>query len=106
MSSHHAAIIAAEDAEAELDERLYGLSVECFVVPTIIDALHASRRPNRQVRHSTARRIRFAGLDVVPTRSEPHATLVVPKPLDEKAWSLLQQVFEGPITNPYNERRS
>jgi hypothetical protein len=106
MSDREAAVTAAEDAEAELDEHIYGLSVECFVLPTIDDALRASQRPNRQVRHSTAYRIRAAGLDVVPTRGEPHGTVVVPKPLDEDAWRRLQQVFDGPIINPYTRKRS
>jgi len=105
MSSHEEAIASAETAEAALDEQIYGLSVECFDVPSVDDALRACRRPNKMVRISTAARIRAAGLDVVPTLDEPHGTMVVPKPLDADAWNLLQRLFEGPIENPYRLRR-
>ncbi len=96
--------IAAEDAEAALN--IYGLSTECFVVATLDDALRASRRPNKEVRYSDAARIRAAGLDVLPTGRAPHGTLLVPKPLDEAGWSLVQSLFDGPIVNPYNRKRS
>jgi hypothetical protein len=105
MENLEAAIIAAQEAETGLEERIYGLSVECFVVPTIDDALRASRRPHRRVRHSTACQIRAAGLEVLPTRDDPHGTVKMPKPLDGHTWSLLQELFSAPVINPYNRTR-
>ncbi len=106
MHDHSAAVNAAEDAEIELDIQIYGLSVECFDLPTIEDALRATRRPHGTVRLTTARRVRDAGMDVIPTRSDPHATLRVFKPLDEAAWLCLQQVFDPPVANRYARGRS
>lgn len=106
MHDRERAVINAEDAEANPLERIYGLSVECFLVSRIDEALRATQRPNSQVRITTASRIREAGMDVIPTMEPPHATLCIPKPLDEAAWNLLQRVFDEPIRNPYARKRS
>jgi hypothetical protein len=98
------AVESAEDAEANPEERIYGLSVECFRSQD--EALRTTLRPNKQVRFTTARRIRASGMDVIPTLDAPHATLRVPKPLDEVAWASLQDLFDPPIKNPYAKKRS
>jgi hypothetical protein len=104
MSDRDAAVESAEDAEANPDEAIYGLSVECY--DSQEEALHTTRRPNAQVRFTTAARIRAADMDLFPTMDPPHATLEVPKPLDEVVWDRLQAVFDPPIKNPYARRRS
>jgi hypothetical protein len=105
MLDHQSAIISAEDAETDPNERIYGLSVECFVVPTLDEAVRATRRPNKHVRLTTASRVRAASMDVIPTFDAPHATLRVPKPLNEDVWNELQRVFDAPIQNKYAAAR-
>lgn len=101
MLDHQSAIISAEDAEADPHERIYGLSVQCFVVPTLDEAVRDTRLPHKHVRSTTASRIRAAGMEVIPTFDAPHATLRVPKPLNEDVWEDLQRVFDAPIRNEY-----
>jgi hypothetical protein len=105
MHDRAAAASSAEDAEAAPDIQIHGLSVECFFVATVEEALRASRRPNGTVRLSTAKRVRDGGMDVIPTGNTPHATIWLPRPLDEVVWLRLQQVFDPPIANRYARRR-
>jgi hypothetical protein len=104
MKDHQEAVEQAQIAEADPDEQIYGLSVECFDVGSQDEALRCCTRPNKRVRVTTAARIRGAGLDVIPTWDEPHATLAVPKPLDAGAWHLVRSLFDDPIENPYRRR--
>jgi Ethanolamine utilization protein EutJ (predicted chaperonin) len=105
LADYADAVRSAETAEVAIEEQLYGLSVECFEVHSEDEALRACTRPHPRVRMSTAQRIRDAGLDVLPTLDEPHATMLVPQPLDADAWELLQRLFDPAIENPYRVRR-
>ena len=104
LGDQQAAADSAEDAELHIG--VYGLSVECFCVASVDEALRATRRPHPQVRLSTAGRIRDAGLEVIPTGGSPHGTLCLPKPLDAPAWARVQAVFDPPMPNLYATRRA
>ena len=90
---------SAEDCKAEMG--CYGISVEAFEDVGVEEALSRTRRPNSTVRLAVVAELRARNLEVIPTRGAPHATVLLPEPLDDEGWLALQDAFDEPRLNPY-----
>lgn len=94
---------AALGRAADEMQRLYGvlaISVECAFDARVLEACRSPRlAAYRQVRLSTARRVRAGGFALLPTFARPHFSLLLPD-LSELTMARLERCFDAPIPNP------
>ncbi len=84
-------------------QRLYAVlavSVECALDGSVLEACRSPRLASyRQVRLSTAGRVRTGGFALLPTFSRPHFSVLLPD-LSELTMARLDRCFDAPIPNP------
>jgi hypothetical protein len=72
---------------------------------TLEQVAKAARRPNRQIRKTTAGRLRQGGFDVAPPQGErKHVNLILAeqRTLTDEDWATLSELFDVAEPNPYS----